>query len=198
MAGIAVKNNVIRYYGNLAGYVEDGTAVVDPMFQNEFLARFLHEKKGLEVLWQDGVYDRLANGSVDLTGEVKPIKSCRLHQLKADVPPEEKFLDFDEQVSSCGMPDSRRYEVVYDCQIETNDLEAIYEKFEREFPQKSQGHPISISDVIELYDTKGSDYYYIDHYGFRKIDFHQEEVLMEGMGPDPYMKGEDICQKQPI
>ena len=70
MAGIAVKNNLILYYGNIAGDVEDGKAVLDPMFKNEYLTRFLQEKKGLEPCWQDGVYDRLVHGRVDLTGEV--------------------------------------------------------------------------------------------------------------------------------
>ena len=37
MAGIAVKNNLILYYGNMAGYVEDGKAVLDPMFKNGYL-----------------------------------------------------------------------------------------------------------------------------------------------------------------
>lgn len=41
MAGIAVKNNLILYYGNIAGDVEDGKAVLDPMFKNEYLTRFL-------------------------------------------------------------------------------------------------------------------------------------------------------------
>ena len=98
MAGIAVKDNLILYYGNMAGYVEDGMAVIDPMFQNEYLARFLQEKKGLKPCWQTGVYDRLIHGKVDLTGEVKPIRNCRLDQLKPEVPPEERFLDFKEQV----------------------------------------------------------------------------------------------------
>ena len=180
MAGIAVKNNLILYYGNIAGYVEDGKAVLDPMFKNEYLTRFL-QKKGLEPCWQDGVYDRLVHGRVDLTGEVKPIRNCRLHQLRPEVPPEERFLDF---------------EVVYDCQIETDDLETIYTKFEREFPQRSTGHPISISDVIELYDRQGSEFYYVDHYGFQKIGFIQRQSLYT-KGAD-HMKGEDACQRQPI
>ena len=193
MAGIAVRNNVILYYGNMAGYVEDGTAVIDPMFRNESLTRFLQEKKGLELYWQDGVYDRLSHGTINLTGEVQPIKNCRLYQLSVDVPPEERFLDFADQVSLYGMPDSSRYEVVYDCQIETNDLEAIYEKFEKEFPQQSTGHPISISDVLELYDAKGSEFYYVDHYGFQKIGFTQGQSLE----PD-HLKGDSVCQKQPV
>ena len=86
MAGIAVKNNLILYYGNIAGDVEDGKAVLDPMFKNEYLTRFLQEKKGLEPCWQDGVYDRLVHGRVDLTGEVKPIRK-RMHSVLSSVAP---------------------------------------------------------------------------------------------------------------
>lgn len=196
MAGIAVKNNVILYYGNMAGYVEDGRAVLDPIFKNEHLARFLQEKKGLELFWQAGVYDRLSHGKTDLTGEVQPVKNCRLYQLRAQVPPEERFLDFEDQVARYGMPDPGRYEEVYDCQIETNDLEAIYEKFEKEFLQRSTGRPIAISDVLELYDAKGSEYYYVDHYGFQKIGFTKEPSL-DAREPDS-QKGEEVCQRQPV
>ena len=76
------------------------------------------------------------------------------------------------------------------------DLETIYTKFEREFPQRSTGHPISISDVIELYDRQGSEFYYVDHYGFQKIGFIQGQSL-DTQGAD-HMKGEDACQRQPI
>ena len=46
MAGIAVKNNLILYYGNIAGDVEDGKAVLDPMFKNEYLTRFCRRRRG--------------------------------------------------------------------------------------------------------------------------------------------------------
>lgn len=196
MAGIAVRNNVILYYGNMAGYIEDKRAVIDPMFRNEYLVRFLQEKKGLEPFWQEGVYDHLSHRKINLTGEVQPVKNCRLHQLRTEVPPEERFLDFEDQVSRYGMPDPSRYETVYDCQIETNDLEEIYEKFEREFPQRTTGHPISISDVLELYDAKGNEYYYVDHYGFQKIGFTQEQSL--DARESDHLKGADICQSQPV
>lgn len=45
MNGIQIKNNRILYYGNTAGYVDKGKAIVDPLFQNEELRSYLVEKK---------------------------------------------------------------------------------------------------------------------------------------------------------
>jgi len=33
------------------------------------------------------------------------------------------------------------------------------------------GRPIGISDVLELYDARGSEFYYCDRVGFRQIEF---------------------------
>ena len=35
MSGIEFKNGCIVYYGNPAGYLQDGTATVDKMFQSK-------------------------------------------------------------------------------------------------------------------------------------------------------------------
>ena len=41
MNRIRIENGIIMYYGNRAGKVEDGCAVVDPMFKGDELCRFL-------------------------------------------------------------------------------------------------------------------------------------------------------------
>jgi hypothetical protein len=60
---------------------------------------------------------------------------------------------------------------VYDGQIETNDLEAIWTKFNTRLPPGYTGHSLSMSDVIELYDHTGSEYHYVDRFGFKEIGF---------------------------
>ena len=37
------------------------------------------------------------------------------------------------------------------------------------------GHPIAVSDVIELYDGEGSEFYYVDAKVFQAIAFEKEE-----------------------
>jgi hypothetical protein len=66
---------------------------------------------------------------------------------------------------------------VYDGQIDTNDLEAIWTKFNTSRPAGYTGYSLSMSDVIELYDGAGSEFHYVDRFGFKRVGFegHQPE-----------------------
>lgn len=175
MNGIQIKNNCILFYGNTAGYIENRKAVVDPMFQCEELTDYLAEKQKLEVQWTDGVFDRMANGKPDLEGNAPILKNCRIYQLKPDVDIMMKFISYNELLEHFGEPSMKDYSVVYDGQLETNDLEAIYEKFNIHHPTGFQGHSLSMSDVVELYDSGGSAFHYVDRYGFKEIEFQSYE-----------------------
>lgn len=75
MRNIRMEKEIILYYGNPAGYVIGGKAVVDPLFESEKLNDFLSRQKDIgEVKWTDGVYDRLVNGQKD-TQEITLLKS---------------------------------------------------------------------------------------------------------------------------
>ena len=87
MGGIKVRDGIVEYFGNLAGYVEGESAVIDTMFENEVLKRYLEEKKGLRVVWENGVYDRLAVGVQAGERAGKRFKDCRIYQIKADALP---------------------------------------------------------------------------------------------------------------
>lgn len=83
-----------------------------------------------------------------------------------------RWLGYDELIQGgFGEPNPDNYLVVYDDQIETNDFNAIFRKFNLDIPLGYLGHSLSISDVIELYDEEGSTFYYVDSGGFRRIDF---------------------------
>lgn len=173
MSGIFIKKDCIIFYGNTAGYIDDGKAVVDPMFQCGELNDFLKEKQGLSVEWVNGVYDQLINGRQDF-GEQPIVRSCRIYQLKAEVDPLIKFIGYNELLSGgFGKPDPENYQIVYDGQIETNDLDAIFEKFNLHHPPDFKGHSLSMSDVIELYNKDGSEFHYVDRFGFKQIDFYE-------------------------
>lgn len=193
MAGIQIQNGLVQFYGNAAGYVENGKAVVDPLFRCDELQDYLTKKQELEVQWTDGVYDRLASqitalgpglpasvdadseGSVPLESEpanrLHIPRSCRIYQLKPNVDVMMKFIGYDDLLKKFGDPDPKNYLLVYDGQIETEDLDEIYEKFNVGQPSGFQGHSLSISDVIELYDEAGSSCHYVDRFGFRDIEF---------------------------
>ena len=180
MSGIEMKNGCIVYYGNPAGYIKEDRATVDKIFQSIEFEGWLSEK-GLVSDWRDGVFERLSNGekAEELQEDRKLLKNVRIWQLKADSDFELRFRAYDEVVKASGEPSMVNYETVYDGELETNDLEAIYAKFNMDHPNGFTGHSLSISDVVELYDEGGSEFYYVDRIGFLKIEFanqHQHDM----------------------
>ena len=50
---------------------------------------------------------------------------------------------------------------MFDGAVSTNSLDGIWEAFCRR-PLGSDGQPLAISDLVELYDDSGSEFYYVD------------------------------------
>lgn len=171
MKGIGIENDIIMYYGNAAGYISGDVAVVDPLFEAPELKDFLARQRQVsKVKWTDGVFDRLSNGQRK-NNEITPLKNCRIWQLKPESDIMMRFIGYDKTVEKFGEPDLQNYVKVYEGQVETNDLEGIYAKFNMTHPEGFTGHSLSISDVVELYDDIGSEFYYVDQIGFTQIDF---------------------------
>lgn len=178
--------NRIMFYGNRVGYVSDSSAVVDPQFKNDELKNWLEEKQNLSVSWKDGVYDRLLLGGEGMGENAPMLKSCRIWQLKPDVDITMKFIGFDELTKRFGNPDIENYNMVFDGELDTNNLEEIYTKFNVNQPIGFSGHSLSMSDIVELYDTNtngvdmSSEFHYVDHFGFKEITFEpptQEQFM---------------------
>ena len=176
MSGIEFKNGCIVYYGNPAGYLKEDKATVDKMFQSKEFEDWLAERN-LEALWKDGVFERLSKGEqLTENSEVRvPMKNVRIWQLKPDSDFELRFRSYDEIQNICGEPSIKNYDAVYDGELDTNDLEAIYSKFNIDNPEGFTGHSLSISDVVELYDDSGSAFHYVDRIGFKEIEFGSNE-----------------------
>jgi hypothetical protein len=171
MRNIRMEKDIILYYGNPAGYVSGGKAVVDPLFESEELKAFLSRQKDIsEMKWTDGIYDRLVNGQRD-NQELTLLKSCRVWQLKPESDIRMRFISLEDFCKSFGEPQISDYKTVYDGEVETNDLEALYTKFNTAHPPGYVGHSLSMSDVLELYDENGSSFYYCDRFGFQEIHF---------------------------
>ena len=181
MQKIEVKSGFVYYYGNPAGYVEENKAVIDPMFESDELTAWIAEKKGLEVEWRGGVFDRLSSaGTVDIiTGEAKKFKDCRIWQLKPNADPLIKYIGYDELLRINGVPpDPADYRAALDFQPNTDSLDEICEKFYERPHHELTGGKINLSDIIELYDNAGSEFHYTDRRGFVEIDFkHQQEQI---------------------
>ncbi|WP_024345962.1 MULTISPECIES: YodL domain-containing protein [Clostridia] len=182
MSNIQIKNNRILYYGNTAGYLSGENAVVDPMFQTDELKSYLTEKKGLEVEWTPGTFERLATGTLDPEGNTALLRRCRVWQIAPETDVMMKFINYDDFTRRFGEPDPASYQVVYDGEVDTNDLEALYTKFNVDHPPGYEGHSLSMSDVLELYDKSGSTFHYCDTFGFKEISFQApEQEQIEGL-----------------
>lgn len=178
MKPIQIQNGVIVYYGNRVGMVQDGQAVVDPMFEREELKDFLNHQHDIrEIKWQNGIFDRLVNHT-ELSPDQTALKNVRVWQLKPDVDIRMKFISYEEMCRQFGPPGAEQYQVVYDGAVETNDLEALYTKFNTEWPEGYTGHSLSMSDVLELYDRESSSFHYVDRFGFQQVDFNSPEQAM--------------------
>ena len=181
MKQIRMENGLILYYGNVAGSVADGRAVVDPMFQVEELASYLKNQKTIrEIQWKPGVFDRLMSCGKE-EGVMQMLKDCRVWQLKPEVNVQMKFISYETLLEKFGPPVLENYQMVFDGAVETNDLEKLYAKFNIDYPEGYMGHSLSISDVLELYDESGSSYYYVDLTGFQEVKFTPESLKMGQM-----------------
>ena len=112
------------------------------------------------------------------------MKSYSIYQIKDDAHNGRYImfssLDFVKENDLCTMSgdlcklDSDLYEKVYEGQTEVGEneeaivtLEYLYMKFQGAKPEGYTGHSLSVSDVVVLDGTA----YYVDDYGFEKIDF---------------------------
>ena len=177
MPGITLKNGLISYYGNPAGYTEREKAVVDSIFQSDELSAWL-KSRSLTPQWTDGVMERLLAG--ERPGSIEtaaPLKNVRIWQLKPDVDIHMKFIPYEEMVRKFGEPSPEDYRIAYDGQLDTNDPETIYERYSIRQPRGFSGNPLSMSDIIELYSADGSEFYYADRKVFQQIKFELPEHI---------------------
>ena len=115
-------------------------------------------------------------GAAASTRRLRPLKSCRVWQLTRDSPINMRFIPYEALLERFGQPDRKHYETVYDGLVGTNDPEEIYTLFRDPVPGYD-GRPIGISDVLELYDADGSEFYYCDRVGFRQIEFAPQQEM---------------------
>ena len=171
MKAIRIEKGLIFYYGSAAGYVSAERAVVDVMFATGELERFLQSQEYVtKIHWKEGVFEQLSHGQQH--EDMQILKSCRIWQLKPESDIMMRFIGYEELQKRFGEPNRDDYQVVYDGVVESNELEILYETFTMNHPPGYTGHSLSISDIVELYDEQGSEYYYCDMIEFQEIAFN--------------------------
>ena len=65
------------------------------------------------------------------------------------------------------------YDLVYVSDVDCITLEDVYKMFNLAHPEDFRGHSLSVSDIVEVSDSKSVEngYYFCDSFGFKKVEF---------------------------
>lgn len=73
--------------------------------------------------------------------------------------------------------DSKIYDKIYDKEVKCRTLEDVFAMFNMHRPEDFKGHSLSISDVVEVYesDSVKNDFYFCDTFGYKTVEFNPAE-----------------------
>lgn len=171
MQNAKILDNRVVFCGNHIGFISCGTATLDQMFRSEELEVWL-QGKGLKVLWKEGIYLRLVDTSRNFTDDgKKSIKTVRIWRLNQDFPVEGRFMFLDDMRMNYGEPSIQNYSPIFQEEMGTDNLETIYSTLAEKEYSSDFAYPLSVSDVIELFDEKSREFYFISRYRFEPVNF---------------------------
>lgn len=88
------------------------------------------------------------------------------------------FMSYENLERFQGSPniDCKIYDKVFEGEIDCNNLEEIYRKFNLDHPKDYVGRSLSVSDVVEVKDsdTIASGIYFCDDFGFKEVQFDKD------------------------
>ena len=97
----------------------------------------------------------------------KPSMKIRVFQLREASPL--TFMNF-EETSKRGGVKSKDYRQVYGGTVFAKDLEDVFRLCNTELPYGYHGHSLSVSDVVEICDGEDKGFFFVDSFGFQKLD----------------------------
>ena len=105
------------------------------------------------------------------------MKNIRVYQIDHSLDTNRiKFMGYAEmKATGINTPPAQIYKQVFDGNINTDELERIYQRLNTDIPDGYIGHSLSISDIVELYDETGSEFFMCDSLGFAKVTFNSNE-----------------------
>lgn len=99
-----------------------------------------------------------------------------------------KFMPFDslEKFQQTSQVDPSIYDEVFNGEVECEDLEAVFTRFNTKGHPLHRGHSLSVSDIV----VNGNGAFYCDMVGFKKVDFdetltHKPDNLMRVVYVEP-------------
>lgn len=101
-----------------------------------------------------------------------------------------KFMDYDFTMQKAGEIRPELYQEVFNADIDEENLEAVYTRFNSTHHPLFRGHSLSVSDIVV--NDKGA--FFVDSIGFKKIDFdesktHKPDNLMRIVYVEPHRPG---------
>jgi len=137
------------------GYLEGETAFLDSEFLGCGIGKSLI-RKGFTVRWMPGI----ARG-LDKENPQDQTRKVRVYQMKAEVDPAKKFIQYAQLYQRYGGVSPEDYTVVFDGKLDTDEPNELYERFNTlQLPKGYTGHRLSVSDIFELYDKRDGQFWY--------------------------------------
>ena len=159
--------------GVAVGYFKNGAAYIDSAFFGCAIGKRL-SKTGNIVKYRSGLIRELQKYDT----EIRNKKKVRVFQLKPNVDPQKKFIDYGKLYRQYGGIDSSEYALIFEGSTDTDDPYKLYDIFNsNSLPKGYKGHRLSISDIIEIYDDIDSVFYYLDSCGFRPVEMERNEEV---------------------
>ena len=97
------------------------------------------------------------------------------------------FASYDQLEEMTGNPvtiDSSIYDLVYEGEVDCQDLEDVFQVFNLHHPSDYRGRSLSVSDIVEVIEVKTdadndcshghpveAGFYYCNSFGFKKVSF---------------------------
>ena len=96
-----------------------------------------------------------------------PKMKVRIFQLKDNA--DNRFMSYDFTTAHGGVK-AENYHQVYGGEVLADGLDGVYMICNTDHPPGYYGHSLSISDVVEICEGKDSGFYFVDSFGFKKLD----------------------------
>ena len=93
----------------------------------------------------------------------------KLYQIKTSKIRELGFERYSSLEAKGIKVDRENYSMVYEGEFNGN-LEHLFQMFNVDKPEDFNGASMSVSDVIETFTDEGIKSYYVDSFGFKKLD----------------------------
>lgn len=165
--GMQYRNPVFQYF-----YAETGFGCKPNVLGTKVFGRFLADNDRGQLYRDDfiGIADRakLPKWAVKRLEILEaPKMKIRVFQLKDNA--ENQFMNLGSTMTHGGVK-AENYHQVYGGEVFADNLEGVFLLCNTDHPPGYCGHSLSVSDVVEVCEGKDRGFYFVDSFGFKKLD----------------------------